>query len=424
MSPTSAASSPGQGLAGEGVLLRLREAEPVEPHPAQVTAPGARVGGADAGVLAGDDEVPAQRHVAPAADTPPVYLDDHGLRRAPQAHELRHRAEAGGGRPDEVLAGIPAAVGGEHLIPVVKALPEIEAGAEGAPRAPQDDHPHPLVGDRLLDRFLELVGHRWDDRVEALRAVEGDPRDPLVALVDQRLKGHGPRCYCSGVSGGACQARPVSTSSRPARREGRPLRRSAPVGHPVQGVGAPDGGPAQRLGLPGAREGPDPGRPRQLAVLADQQISERTPGEVRGRDALRPRSRPPRRGRGGGRRPPTRTSRAPRRARPTTRARARPPRPPGTSPRASPAAPQRCAERSPRRRRCASRSGRARPAPRSRSARRRCAAGTRTRAPRRPSAPARTSRSAPTPPSGSGSVTIIELLIGASARRWPGSEAV
>ncbi len=83
--------------------------------------------------------------------------------------------------------------------------------------------------------------------------------------------------------------------------------------------------PVQRSGS-GSQErahAPDPRQPRQLAVLADQQVAERAPGEVRGRDSLADVAARPGEPAARGRLPPTRTSRAPRRALPTRRARAR-----------------------------------------------------------------------------------------------------
>ena len=94
ISSTSAASTPGQRLAGQRVLLGLGQAEPVDPHAGQVGAPHPRVGRADPRVLAGDHEVGAEREVAAAADAPAVDLGDHRLRRAPDAHELLGRRRA------------------------------------------------------------------------------------------------------------------------------------------------------------------------------------------------------------------------------------------------------------------------------------------------------------------------------------------
>ena len=88
-----------QRLAGQRVLLGLRQPEPVEPHARSGSSPRCASRACRSGVLAGDHEVRAQRHVAAAADAPAVHLGDHRLRRPPQAHELRHRAEAGDGRP-------------------------------------------------------------------------------------------------------------------------------------------------------------------------------------------------------------------------------------------------------------------------------------------------------------------------------------
>ncbi len=101
------------------------------------------------------------------------------------------------------------------------------------------------------------------------------------------------------------------------------------------------------------------------------------------------------------------------------RARARRRRRRGTSRAASRAGSRRSPPRSRRGRRCASRSDTARRARRSRCARPRCAAGTRTRA-RRRRCTSRPSQPISSHAAGaSGSVTIIELFIGTSARPRP-----
>ena len=82
------------------------------------------------GVLAGDHEVGAEREVAAAADAPAVHLGDHRLRRAPDAHELLRRRELRRGGEGEVLARVPAPVGGDRVVPVLEAVAEVVAGAE------------------------------------------------------------------------------------------------------------------------------------------------------------------------------------------------------------------------------------------------------------------------------------------------------
>ena len=56
--------------------------------------------------------------------------------------------------------------------------------------AAQDDHLHLRVADRQRHRRLDLVGHRRDDRVEALRPVQRDRRHRSVGAVQDRLVAH------------------------------------------------------------------------------------------------------------------------------------------------------------------------------------------------------------------------------------------
>ena len=180
---------PAQRLAGEPVPLDPGQPEPVDPHPRQVGAPHARVGGADSRVLGGDDDVGAEGEVAAAADAPAVHLGDHRLRRPPDAHELVMGRGLGSGGGREVLARIPLAVGLERA--PFESAAEVIAGAERAARAADHDHLHLRVEHGLLDRGLDLLGHRQHDRVQPLGAVERDRRHRGVDAVEDRFVGHG-----------------------------------------------------------------------------------------------------------------------------------------------------------------------------------------------------------------------------------------
>src|SRR5208282_2476220 len=104
------------------------------------------------------------------------------------AHELRHssKAEAGGG-PDEVLAGIPLAIGGQLVVPLMKAAAEVEPGAERASGPAHYDYPDRGIGDRAMNRGFNLIRHRRHDRIEPVRAVERNRRDRIIDLVQQRF---------------------------------------------------------------------------------------------------------------------------------------------------------------------------------------------------------------------------------------------
>ena len=190
MRPDVRGLPPVQRPAGQRMLLGLGQAEPVEPHPRQVGAPHAAVGRAEHGVLAGHHQIGAEREVAPSAHAPAVHLGDHGLRRAPNAHELLRRRHLGRGGHGEVLARVPPAIGLETLGPVVKAAPEVIPGTERAARPANHDHLHRRVAYRPAHRRLHLVGHRRHDRVQLFRAVEGDGGHRAVDGVEQRLVAH------------------------------------------------------------------------------------------------------------------------------------------------------------------------------------------------------------------------------------------
>jgi hypothetical protein len=70
---------------------------------------------------------------------------------------------------------------------MVKAAAEVVAGAERSPGATEDDDLDLVVERRFAHGSLKFVGHRRDDRVEPVRAVERDRRDRTVGVVQQGL---------------------------------------------------------------------------------------------------------------------------------------------------------------------------------------------------------------------------------------------
>jgi len=97
-----------------------------------------------------------------------------------------------GGGEDEVLARIPAALGGDGLVPVVEPGTEVVTGAERPSCAPEHDDLDRVVPDGGRHGRFELVGHRGHDGVQAIGAVEGDRGHLVGDGVQQRLVGH--RC--------------------------------------------------------------------------------------------------------------------------------------------------------------------------------------------------------------------------------------
>ncbi len=115
-------------------------------------------------------------------------LDDHGLVGVPDAHELLGGSGETISGPGEVLPRVPLAIGGDVVVPVVEAAPEVVAAAERSSSPPHDDHLDRIVLGRQAYRLLELVGHRWNDRVQLLRSVERHRCDRAVHAVEHRLK--------------------------------------------------------------------------------------------------------------------------------------------------------------------------------------------------------------------------------------------
>src|SRR5437773_4011064 len=85
----------------------------------------------------------------------------------------------------------------------------VGAGAEGPPRAGDDDGAHPVVGVGRGVGVAELGAHRAAERVEPVRAVQGDHGDAVGRLDGDRIVAHG------------YSARPARWPSKMARSTGR-----------------------------------------------------------------------------------------------------------------------------------------------------------------------------------------------------------
>ena len=130
----------------------------------------------------------------------------------------------GVGRHREVLAGVPAPLGGDVLVPVAEAVAEVVPGAERAPGAADDDHLDLSVARGGRDRVLHLVGHRRHDRVERLGPVQREPRNRSVDGVGDRAVGH-RRLHFGSIGRSAYDRLMTLASEVIARRMGlaRPL---------------------------------------------------------------------------------------------------------------------------------------------------------------------------------------------------------
>ena len=196
----------------------------------------------------------------------------------------------------------------------------------------------------------------------------------------------------------------------------RASRRSAARVERVHGV---DAEPAQRLGLPGARERPDPRQRGQLGLAAEDQVAQRAPGEVRGADALADVAAGPRLAAGAveadGGQPVARDAEHAVPARgDADAAQGREQLDEAVAQLARGARGQRGSRGS-----CPTRRRRGRRGRRSRRGRRRCAAGRRSGCGRRAASRRSCQRSAASRSGSSWSVTIIELVIGSSLPAQP-----
>src|SRR5690606_37966828 len=67
----------------------------------------------------------------------------------------------------------------------------VGAGAEAAPGAGDDDHPRGVILGRSQGGILDLLGHAGGRGIELVGAVEGDPRHPVLYLVENLPVAHG-----------------------------------------------------------------------------------------------------------------------------------------------------------------------------------------------------------------------------------------
>jgi hypothetical protein len=79
---------------------------------------------------------------------------------------------------------VPGALGVVERGP---AAGEVGTGAEPAPRAGEHDGPDPVVGVGAVEGVDQLAGHPAGERVEPVRPVQGDRRDPVADPVADLL---------------------------------------------------------------------------------------------------------------------------------------------------------------------------------------------------------------------------------------------
>ena len=149
---------------------------------AGVEGPHARTGLAEAGVVGGDRQVADHVQHVPAPDREPVDGRDHRLwDLADHAVELLDFEQAAARGP-VVAAAAPLLL--------------VTADAEGPlPRPGERHHPHLGSGPCPLEACDQLLDGVGRERVQALRAVDRDPRKAvllLVAHIRQLLLGHRP----------------------------------------------------------------------------------------------------------------------------------------------------------------------------------------------------------------------------------------
>jgi TolB-like protein len=121
----------------------------------------------------GDDEVAGERDVRAGARRDAVHTRNHRLRHGRKAADERVPARLDRGAKVDRLARRDGAV--------VEVLP----GAKAAPGAGQDDDPR---GGGGVERLRQFGMHRAGEAVEAVGAVEDDPRDAAVEAEDDRFE--------------------------------------------------------------------------------------------------------------------------------------------------------------------------------------------------------------------------------------------
>jgi hypothetical protein len=113
---------------------------------------------------------------------------DHRLGGPPDRHELLRRTGLTGADHGEVLAGVPAPVGVHRLAPLLEAVAEVVATGERPAGSAQDDDLDRRIPLGEADGGLDLVGHRRNDRVELVGAVQRDRRNRTGRGVQQCLE--------------------------------------------------------------------------------------------------------------------------------------------------------------------------------------------------------------------------------------------
>ena len=122
-------------------------------------------------MLGGDAKILRDRQHEAAAERVPVDRGDGDLRQAPEAvHQLRLAQ-----RQRFRLFG-----------PERRHLGDVVAGAERAPAAGDDQHPHVVARGDALHRVLECSGERTVQGVERLGTAERETRDTVGDVGERR----------------------------------------------------------------------------------------------------------------------------------------------------------------------------------------------------------------------------------------------
>ena len=140
---------------------------------------------AEFGVVGGNDEVAHHRQLAAAAQRKAADGGNHGL------------ANAADGFP---VAGDEVALVGINKAQLLHGR-NVRASGKGALAAGEDDAAHFVIGVKRLERQPQLVHQLVIERVELLRAVEGDDANALIAFgagLNQFIR-HGLFSLCGGL---------------------------------------------------------------------------------------------------------------------------------------------------------------------------------------------------------------------------------
>lgn len=178
----------------------------------------------------------------------------HARAATDSVHRGQHRLGHGAKRRRPFLRGLPLVVGRQvrplvdHLA-VFRDLLDVGARAERAAGAGDDEQPHPVVVLRLVVGGPQFGDHVRAERVEGVRAVQGDGRGVPVDLVldrVERINGHESSLripappsvgrmygwaplFVHGAHArrpGACSQRPRKSGSRRCRNASRPSLKS------------------------------------------------------------------------------------------------------------------------------------------------------------------------------------------------------